>query len=106
VINSNLRRIAVFSGRSESDGKLNSIAENRAGVEVPSPEFAQVSLRLGQPISSRAFAQAIFVFSILSANSSWKALVICSGGPDSMISRSGNPWLSNYLKLRGLDKLT
>ena len=34
MINSNLRRIAVFSGRSASDGKLNSIAENRSGVEV------------------------------------------------------------------------
>ena len=67
---------------------------------------AHVPRRPGQPISARGFAQAVFVLAILSANSSWKALAMSSGGPDSMTSRSGNPWLSNYLKLRGLDKLT
>ena len=34
---------------------------------------------------------AILVASILSANSSWRALAIASGGPDSMISLLGRP---------------
>ena len=35
---------------------------------------------------------------------SLKALAMFSGGPASMISLSGNPWLSSLLKLRGRDR--
>ena len=62
--------------------------------------------RTGHPISFRALAQAIFVDAIFAVNNSSNALVISSGGPDSMISLSGRPWPSKLLKHVGRDKLT
>ena len=47
----------------------------------------------------RASAHAAFVAVILSLKSSSNAFMSSSGGPDSMIFRSGRPWLSNWLKL-------
>ena len=43
---------------------------------------------------------------ILSAKSSSKAFAICSGGPDSMMLRSGKPWLKSWPELLGRDRLT
>ena len=43
---------------------------------------------------------------IFAVNNSSNALVISSGGPDSMISLSGRPWPSKLLKHVGRDKLT
>ena len=54
----------------------------------------------------RAFAHATFVAAILSLKSSSKAFVSSSGGPDSMMLRSGKPWLSNWLKLLGYQTTT
>ena len=54
----------------------------------------------------RAFAHATFVAAILSLKSSSKAFASSSGGPDSMMLRSGKPWLSNWLKLLGYQTTT
>ena len=62
--------------------------------------------RAGQPNACRAFAQAIFVLAILSAKSSSNSFAISSGGPDSMMLRSGKPWLKSWPKLLGRDRLT
>ena len=62
--------------------------------------------RAGHPSARRASAQAIFVAAILSVKSSSKAFVSSSGGPDSMMLRSGKPWLSNCLKLLGYQTTT
>ena len=63
-------------------------------------------LLLGHFSAFRAFAQALFVVAIFSAKSSSKAFAICSGGPDSMMLRSGKPWLKSWSKLLGRDRLT
>ena len=68
--------------------------------------FHQGARRAGQPSSTRACTQASFVFAILSLKSSSNSESQASGGPPSMSSLLGSPWLSNWLKLGGLDKLT
>ena len=68
----------------------------------------QVKKRRGtyHPISARARAHACFVAAIFCENNSSKALTMSFGGPPSMMSLSGKPWLSNREKLRGRDRLT
>ena len=68
--------------------------------------FHQGARRAGQPNSTRACTQASFVFAIVSLKSSSNSESQASGGPPSMSSLLGSPWLSNWLKLGGLDKLT
>ena len=75
-------------------------AEKRHRVDL------HLCFRAGHFNSLRASAQAILVLAIFSVKSALKASTMSSGGPPSMISLSGSPWLSNLLKLRGRDKLT
>lgn len=82
------RRLAIYVGSTP-----------RCAASV---EFDQARVRDSQTSSFRDFAQAIFVLAVLCPKGSWKALAISSDGPDSMISRSGNPWLNNCPRLRGL----
>ena len=65
------------------------------------PGITSSQARAGHPIVRRASAHAAFVAAILSLKSSSNAFMSSSGGPDSMMSRSGKPWLSNWLKLLG-----
>ena len=57
--------------------------------------------RTGHRSFWRASLQAIFVDAIFASKSSSNALTIPAGGPASMVLRSGRPWLSILLKLRG-----
>ena len=61
--------------------------------------IATSQARAGHPMMCRASAHAAFVAVILSLKSSSNAFMSSSGGPDSMMFRSGRPWLSNWLKL-------
>ena len=73
---------------------------------TPDLRLTTAQARAGQPCACRAFAQALFVLAILSAKSSSNPCAICSGGPDSMMLRSGKPWLKSWPKLLGRDRLT
>ena len=68
--------------------------------------IATSQARAGHFMVCRAFAHATFVAAILSLKSSSKAFMSSSGGPDSMMLRSGKPWLSNWLKLLGYQTTT
>ena len=62
--------------------------------------------RAGHPISARACAHASLVAAIFSVKISSKASVMLSGGPPSMMLRSGMPWLSSRERERGRERLT
>ena len=66
---------------------------------TPDLRLTTAQARAGQPYACPAFAQALFVLAILSAKSSSNSCAICSGGPDSMMLRSGKPWLKSWPKL-------
>ena len=64
------------------------------------------ALRAGHFNCLRASAQAILVAVIFLTKSSASAVEISSGGPPSMSSLLGSPWLSKFLKRLALLKLT
>ena len=79
------------------DSELRSIAEKLRVAHA---------LRAGHFSCLRALAQAILVAAIFLTKSSSRAAAISSGGPPSMSSLLGSPWLSKFLKRLGLLRLT
>ena len=76
--------------RSDASVKKHRKLRRPAGKEKPQ------SPRAGYFVSARARAQAVLVAAILALNSSSRDSVMLFGGPPSMISLSGKPWLSNW----------
>ena len=100
MLNSNDYSTSTTASSSTSCGhssKLRSIAV---------PHRVAHALRAGHFSCLRALAQAILVAAIFLTKSSSRAVEISSGGPPSMSSLLGSPWLSKFLKRLGLLKLT
>ena len=81
-------------------------AEKHRAVRKPTRCTGPHPWRAGHPISARACAHASLVLAIFSMKISSKASVILSGGPPSMMLRSGRPWLSSRESERGRERRT